>query len=212
MLVAPRRLTGCWRHCRWGPRSSGLAPRVRPAPALSHLSPSTQPTCPLPLQVRTSEFTSKLHLVDLAGSERVKRSGVTGKELKEATHINRCGGGGRGRGAWMVGGGWCRSWWLRAWVVCAWRVQVRSSRSQQVLVAVGPCRCTLLGHRHHLAPPVPMPTVLPMPMLMALFPALHLQRPAGAGQRDRGAGGGLGAGRQGGTGEKGAQARAVPRL
>lgn len=34
------------------------------------------------------EFSSKLHLVDLAGSERVKRSGVTGKELKEATHIN----------------------------------------------------------------------------------------------------------------------------
>ncbi len=31
---------------------------------------------------------SKFHLVDLAGSERVKRSGVTGKELKEATHIN----------------------------------------------------------------------------------------------------------------------------
>ena len=44
---------------------------------------------PLNLQVRISEFTSKLHLVDLAGSERVKRSGVTGKELKEATHINR---------------------------------------------------------------------------------------------------------------------------
>eukprot|EP00201_Polytomella_parva_P012750 CAMPEP_0175060814 /NCGR_PEP_ID=MMETSP0052_2-20121109/13239_1 /TAXON_ID=51329 ORGANISM="Polytomella parva, Strain SAG 63-3" /NCGR_SAMPLE_ID=MMETSP0052_2 /ASSEMBLY_ACC=CAM_ASM_000194 /LENGTH=664 /DNA_ID=CAMNT_0016326601 /DNA_START=242 /DNA_END=2232 /DNA_ORIENTATION=- len=39
-------------------------------------------------KVRTSEFTCKLHLVDLAGSERVKRSGVTGKELKEATHIN----------------------------------------------------------------------------------------------------------------------------
>lgn len=39
-------------------------------------------------RVRTSEFKSKLHLVDLAGSERVKRSGVTGKELKEATHIN----------------------------------------------------------------------------------------------------------------------------
>ncbi|PNW77017.1 hypothetical protein CHLRE_10g418950v5 [Chlamydomonas reinhardtii] len=42
----------------------------------------------LKAKVRTSEFTSKLHLVDLAGSERVKRSGVTGKELKEATHIN----------------------------------------------------------------------------------------------------------------------------
>jgi len=39
-------------------------------------------------KVRTSDFTSKLHLVDLAGSERVKRSGVSGKELKEATHIN----------------------------------------------------------------------------------------------------------------------------
>jgi hypothetical protein len=34
------------------------------------------------------EFESRLHLVDLAGSERVKRSGVTGKELKEASHIN----------------------------------------------------------------------------------------------------------------------------
>ncbi|GFR41808.1 hypothetical protein Agub_g2578 [Astrephomene gubernaculifera] len=42
----------------------------------------------LKAKVRTSEFSSKLHLVDLAGSERVKRSGVTGKELKEATHIN----------------------------------------------------------------------------------------------------------------------------
>ena len=31
---------------------------------------------------------SKFHLVDLAGSERVKRSGVTGKEFKEATFIN----------------------------------------------------------------------------------------------------------------------------
>ena len=39
-------------------------------------------------KVRTSEFTSKLHLVDLAGSERVKRSGVVGKELKEAANIN----------------------------------------------------------------------------------------------------------------------------
>ncbi|GAX73057.1 hypothetical protein CEUSTIGMA_g510.t1 [Chlamydomonas eustigma] len=39
-------------------------------------------------RVRTSEFTSKLHLVDLAGSERVKRSGVVGKELKEAANIN----------------------------------------------------------------------------------------------------------------------------
>ncbi len=39
-------------------------------------------------KVRTSEFCSKLHLVDLAGSERVKRSGVSGKELKEASHIN----------------------------------------------------------------------------------------------------------------------------
>jgi len=31
----------------------------------------------------------RLHLVDLAGSERVKQSNVTGKELKEAQHINR---------------------------------------------------------------------------------------------------------------------------
>ena len=42
----------------------------------------------LKAKVVTSEFESKLHLVDLAGSERVKRSGVTGKELKEATNIN----------------------------------------------------------------------------------------------------------------------------
>mmetsp|Transcript_2102 Transcript_2102/g.5351 ORF Transcript_2102/g.5351 Transcript_2102/m.5351 type:complete len:931 (+) Transcript_2102:94-2886(+) len=39
-------------------------------------------------KVRTSDYTSKLHLVDLAGSERVKRSGATGKELKEACNIN----------------------------------------------------------------------------------------------------------------------------
>jgi len=39
-------------------------------------------------KVKTTEVVSKLHLVDLAGSERVKRSGVTGQALKEATHIN----------------------------------------------------------------------------------------------------------------------------
>lgn len=32
----------------------------------------------------------RLYLVDLAGSERVKKSGVTGEELREAQHINRC--------------------------------------------------------------------------------------------------------------------------
>lgn len=31
----------------------------------------------------------RLFLVDLAGSERVKKSGVTGEELREAQHINR---------------------------------------------------------------------------------------------------------------------------
>ena len=40
-------------------------------------------------KVRTERIESKLHLVDLAGSERVKRSGVSGKEFKEATHINQ---------------------------------------------------------------------------------------------------------------------------
>lgn len=40
-------------------------------------------------RVRTERIESKLHLVDLAGSERVKRSGVSGKEFKEATHINQ---------------------------------------------------------------------------------------------------------------------------
>lgn len=40
------------------------------------------------VQVRTIQMESKFHLVDLAGSERVKRSGVTGKEFKEATFIN----------------------------------------------------------------------------------------------------------------------------
>lgn len=30
-----------------------------------------------------------LYLVDLAGSERVKKSAVTGAELKEAQHINK---------------------------------------------------------------------------------------------------------------------------
>ncbi|MEW5301559.1 MAG: hypothetical protein WDW36_004412 [Sanguina aurantia] len=39
-------------------------------------------------KVRTSDYAAKLHMVDLAGSERVKRSGVTGQALKEATHIN----------------------------------------------------------------------------------------------------------------------------
>eukprot|EP00798_Chlamydomonas_sp_ICE-L_P003907 gene3907-13977_t len=40
-------------------------------------------------KTRTSSFSRNPHLVDLAGSKRVKRSGITGKELKEATHINR---------------------------------------------------------------------------------------------------------------------------
>jgi kinesin family protein 4/21/27 len=34
------------------------------------------------------KITSRLHLVDLAGSERVKKSGVGGRELKEASSIN----------------------------------------------------------------------------------------------------------------------------
>ena len=34
------------------------------------------------------QLISKIHLVDLAGSERVKRSGVTGSQLKETAHIN----------------------------------------------------------------------------------------------------------------------------
>jgi hypothetical protein len=71
--TAPTRL-GCTRARRQRHRCEACS-RPRGPPADS--------------QVRTSEFTSKLHLVDLAGSERVKRSGVTGKELKEATHINR---------------------------------------------------------------------------------------------------------------------------
>ena len=33
--------------------------------------------------------TGRLYLVDLAGSERVAKSGVTGKELREAQHINK---------------------------------------------------------------------------------------------------------------------------
>ena len=37
---------------------------------------------------QTSKTMSRLHLVDLAGSERVKKSGVGGKELKEASSIN----------------------------------------------------------------------------------------------------------------------------
>ena len=37
---------------------------------------------------RTEMVSSKLHLVDLAGSERVKRSGVTGAQLKETSSIN----------------------------------------------------------------------------------------------------------------------------
>lgn len=32
----------------------------------------------------------RLFLCDLAGCERVKKSGVTGEELREAQHINRC--------------------------------------------------------------------------------------------------------------------------
>jgi kinesin family member C2/C3 len=31
----------------------------------------------------------RLFLVDLAGSERVKKSAVTGNELREAQHINK---------------------------------------------------------------------------------------------------------------------------
>ncbi|GMH43780.1 hypothetical protein BSKO_11714 [Bryopsis sp. KO-2023] len=42
----------------------------------------------LKAKILTTTVTSKLHLVDLAGSERVKRSGVSGQRLKEATHIN----------------------------------------------------------------------------------------------------------------------------
>lgn len=42
----------------------------------------------LKARVRTEGIESKLHLVDLAGSERVKRSGVEGKQFKEATKIN----------------------------------------------------------------------------------------------------------------------------
>ena len=37
---------------------------------------------------QTETVRSKLHLVDLAGSERVKRSGVTGAQLKETSSIN----------------------------------------------------------------------------------------------------------------------------
>ena len=43
----------------------------------------------LKARVRTEGIESKLHLVDLAGSERVKRSGVEGKQFKEATQINK---------------------------------------------------------------------------------------------------------------------------
>jgi hypothetical protein len=87
-------------------RPPARPPLLRPSPSRSSLrvhatcsSPTAAtttrhhpraPTCPnthTP-QVQTMEFESKLHLVDLAGSERVKRSGVTGKELKEASHIN----------------------------------------------------------------------------------------------------------------------------
>lgn len=42
----------------------------------------------LKARVRTEGIESKLHLVDLAGSERVKRSGVEGKQFREATKIN----------------------------------------------------------------------------------------------------------------------------
>ena len=40
-------------------------------------------------EVVSSQKTSCVNLVDLAGSERVKRSGVEGKELKEAVNINK---------------------------------------------------------------------------------------------------------------------------
>lgn len=39
-------------------------------------------------KISSEVICSKLHLVDLAGSERVKRSGVSGQQLKEASHIN----------------------------------------------------------------------------------------------------------------------------
>lgn len=54
----------------------------------------------------SSKPPGRLFLVDLAGSERVKKSGVSGEELKEAQHINRsvCGWDGRLRtGGWMDG-------------------------------------------------------------------------------------------------------------
>eukprot|EP00667_Euglena_gracilis_P003272 EG_transcript_3280 len=61
------------------------APRDNPDanPLLSTQQPSS------PRQTKKNIRTSRLVLTDLAGSERVKRSGVEGKAMQEAQHINK---------------------------------------------------------------------------------------------------------------------------
>ena len=43
----------------------------------------------LPTYLPAYRKSGRLYLVDLAGSERIKKSAVTGAELKEAQHINK---------------------------------------------------------------------------------------------------------------------------